>query len=37
LPLGPVEPFAEFLERRVTAVNLEELSSDGIWSRSSNC
>ena len=26
LPLGPVEPFAEFLERRVTVVNLEELS-----------
>jgi len=26
LPLGPVEPFAEFLERRVRIVNLEELS-----------
>jgi predicted transposase YdaD len=26
LSLGPVEPFAEFLERRVTVVNLEELS-----------
>jgi predicted transposase/invertase (TIGR01784 family) len=26
LPLGPVEMFAEFLERRVTIVNLEELS-----------
>jgi predicted transposase YdaD len=26
LPLGPVELFAEFLERRVTVVNLEELS-----------
>jgi hypothetical protein len=26
LPLGPVEPFAEFLERRVTVVNPEELS-----------
>jgi predicted transposase/invertase (TIGR01784 family) len=24
--LGPVEPFAEFLERRVTVVNLEQLS-----------
>ena len=29
LPLGPVEPFAEFLERRVTVVNLEELSQRG--------
>jgi len=26
LPLGPVEPFAEFLERRVRIVNLEDLS-----------
>jgi predicted transposase YdaD len=26
LPLGPVELFAEFLERRVTVVNLEDLS-----------
>ena len=25
LPLGPVEPFAEFLERRVSIVDLEEL------------
>ena len=29
LSLGPVEPFAEFLERRVTVVNLEELIQRG--------